>query len=60
MRWESGISDFQRLWKAGCAFHQSVISTGKVFTRSRFRFRFLGLLGPYTTKPYTFKASLRL
>ena len=28
--WESR-SDFQGLWKAGCAFHQSVISLGKVF-----------------------------
>ncbi|HEY7098670.1 MAG TPA: hypothetical protein VH437_18220 [Terriglobales bacterium] len=30
--WESR-SDFQGLWKAGCAFHQYVISTGKVFIR---------------------------
>jgi hypothetical protein len=28
--WESR-SDFQGLWEAGCAFHQSVISTGKGF-----------------------------
>ena len=41
--WESH-SDFQRLWKAGCAFHQSVISTGRVLFGRGFRFRFLGLL----------------
>jgi hypothetical protein len=41
--WES-CSDFQGLWEAGCAFHQSVISTGKALFGRDFGFRFLGLL----------------
>jgi hypothetical protein len=41
--WESR-SDFQGLWKAGYAFHQSVISTGKVLFGGRLGFCFLGLL----------------
>ena len=45
--WESR-SDFQGLWEAGFAFHQSVISTGQVLFRRCFRFRFLGLLDSIT------------
>ena len=45
--WESR-SDFQGLWKAGCAFHQSVISTGKVLFRRRLLFGFLRLLDAVT------------
>jgi hypothetical protein len=35
---------FPRTVESGCAFHQSVISTGKVLFGRGFRFRFLGLL----------------
>lgn len=45
--WESR-SDFQGLWKAGCAFHQTVISTGRLLFGCGFRFHFLGLLDPIT------------
>jgi len=41
--WESR-SDFQGLWKAGCAFHQSVISRDKFLFGRCFRLRFFGLL----------------
>lgn len=38
--WESR-SDFQGLWKAGCAFHQSVISTGNRYSAGDSAFAFL-------------------
>jgi hypothetical protein len=41
--WESR-SDFQGLWKAVCAFHQAVISTGKALFGRRFGLCFFGLL----------------
>ncbi len=41
--WESR-SDFQGLWEAVFAFHQSVISTGRCLFDRGFCFRFLSLL----------------
>src|SRR4051812_23194073 len=38
--WESR-SDFQGLWKAGCAFHQSVISRGSCYSAEASAFAFL-------------------
>src|SRR4051794_19858905 len=38
--WESR-SDFQGLWKAGCAFHQSVISRGSRYSAADSVFAFL-------------------
>src|SRR5438105_3830376 len=43
--WESH-SDFQGLWKAACAFHQSVISTDMGLFGGCLSFCFSGLLDP--------------
>ena len=56
--WESR-SDFQGLWKAGCAFHQSVISTGVALFGRGFQFGFLSLLDTIARNGPGFRVGIR-